>query len=123
MIACFAKGIGERTPAAKLLRSELLRAGISPARVKFREPGDSMADATYILAMGTPSLHGVTRAENLTTDRGKFWPHPATGAFVMLTFHPSYVLRRKSAARLFRDDVQAFAALVLLDLGEGERLR
>ncbi len=126
MIVVFAEGLATRPPLKrgdKLLRSELLRAGLNPARMRFRGPGEYMGDADYILAMGTPSLHGVTLAEDLTQDRGVIWPHPLTGALVMLTFHPNYVLRRQSAMSLFRSDVGTFAAMVLVDTGEGARIK
>lgn len=126
--------------AGKLLRSELLRAGINPAQVyltntvKFFPSGTpteeqiesqrwileeelEILNPAWILPVGKTAFHAVAQSyESITQARGRIYSPKISDALVFPVFHPAYILRRDDLKPVFRDDLQSFKALLDYDL-------
>lgn len=128
--------------AGKLLRSELLRAGLNPVRFYLTNTVKSFPNGTptdeeavacascylskeieilqprWVLALGRIAFQTLTGTdEKITPARGKMYDTHYGEALVLPTFHPSYILRGgKNAHSLFRHDLKTFAAILEIDL-------
>lgn len=126
MIAIVGEGLRKRppfTPVDKFLRSHLRRAGVNERKCDFLAPTDSIGDAIYVLILGREASRSLV--ELYEQDRGlhQLNAHSIFGSDVLVfcTYHPAYVMRRKSLLPRFRDDLETFAALVMLDSGHESR--
>jgi uracil-DNA glycosylase family 4 len=128
-------------PAGKLLRSELLRAGLNPNRLyltnvakcwpqgtpteeeaticadKYLKQEIMEAKPNWILAVGSTATRVLTGYERVSEVRGQVLDSCYGVTLVIPTWHPSYVLhRRQSAIYEFREDLAAFVCVVGYDL-------
>lgn len=127
--------------SGKLLRSELIRAGITPESAYLTNaakcfpdgtPKDEEVDACsqnylrkeietlkpeWILAVGSIPFRALTkRKEGITAARGQLWDCKLGEheAFVFPTLHPAYVLRRRDMLPVFQGDLELLAAMIEL---------
>lgn len=122
MIVILGEGLAQRPPlkaADKYLRSQLIKAGINPGKVRFNDPSDGVGDAIYVLALGARSIRSCSASE----EPGRLHKHHIYGARVLVygTYHPAYVLRRRGLQASFRNDLAVFSAMVEIDAPGKER--
>lgn len=80
----------------------------------------SIVHPRHILALGgTAAGFLLNRDQPMGKLRGRFFDHPETGARIMPTYHPAYLLRNDSAKRMVWEDVQRVMAEMRTP-GEGE---
>lgn len=124
--------------AGKLLRSELIRVGISPTSCYLTNTVKCFPDGTpteeqsnicashylsnelselnpdFILALGNTALRAITRGERISEARGQIWEATIGSAFVYPTYHPAYILRNRREMTTFQIDLENFAAMINL---------
>ena len=60
--------------------------------------------------IGTAATYLLNTDQPMGRLRGRFFDHDATGARIMPTYHPAYLLRNESAKKLVWQDVQLIMA-------------
>jgi DNA polymerase len=88
---------GNRTPED----SEMRTCG------QFLEKQLQIVHPRHILCLGGTAAHYLLGTDQpMGKLRGRFFDHPATGARIMPTYHPAYLLRNEGAKRAVWEDVQ-----------------
>jgi uracil-DNA glycosylase len=123
--------------SGKLLRSELIRAGVNLEKgyvtntVKCFPDGTPTDDQTricshlylrreieemkpqWILTVGTPAFKALTNSkETITNARGQVWEPRFGEGLVFPTFHPAYILYNRKELPTFQGDLEMFAAMI-----------
>lgn len=124
--------------SGKLLRSELLRAGIKAEQGYITNAAKCYPDGTptddqaricseqylsqeieelspeWILTVGSTAFRALTKSkETISNARAKLWDCKLVpGPFVFPTFHPAFIARRRDQLETFRGDLELFAILL-----------
>lgn len=128
-------------PSGKLLRSELLKAGLPLKKCYITNtvkcypkgtPTDEQRDICsqnylrkeiqllspkYILAVGGTALSAVFPGHKISEIRGTLNDSWLNEGFVFPIWHPAYILRNRSKIEEWRIDIENFVALVEVDHG------
>lgn len=118
IIFVFGQDFNDRSPASKMLKMELVKAGFKMSELEVLKDDTEFPDKGYVLLFGSGAIRSVLDT-GVNDVRGTVClPQGKSSPLCFPCFAPGYLYRKPTEIHLFRDDLMNARFWIGVDRGE-----